>query len=136
MMYNYNSISFDYFSFIIFVNATHIQKYTHISITLRVFFYLNTKGIGISSLNAVKVVRCVDTCILNVNRIAYMMKQKRYYDLEDKEMYDSEAIDVKYAKHFKDGKYTPLKFWKQQEAQCCHQPLHEFLYPLLLLKLF
>ena len=29
-----------------------------------------------------------------------MMKQKKYYDLEDKEMYDAEAIDVKYAKFF------------------------------------
>ena len=48
-----------------------------------------------------------------VDRIAYMMKQKKYYDLEDKEMYDGESIDVKYAKHFKNGKYTPLKFWKQ-----------------------
>jgi hypothetical protein len=46
-----------------------------------------------------------------VNRIAYMMKQKKFYDLEDKEMYDAEAIDIKYAKHFS-GKYTPLKFWK------------------------
>ena len=40
-----------------------------------------------------------------VNRIAYMMKQKKYYDLEDKEMYDAEAIDVKYAKKFPN--YTP-----------------------------
>ena len=48
-----------------------------------------------------------------VKRICYMMLMKKYYDLEDKEMYDAEAIDVKYAKHFKDGKYTPLKFWKQ-----------------------
>ena len=48
-----------------------------------------------------------------VNRIAYMMKQKKYYDLEDKEMYDGESIDIKYAKQFKNGKYTPLKFWKQ-----------------------
>ena len=46
-----------------------------------------------------------------VQRIAYMMKQKKYYDLEDKEMYDGESIDIKYAKDF-DGKYTPLKFWK------------------------
>ena len=46
-----------------------------------------------------------------VKRIAYMMKQKKYYDLEDKEMYDGESIDIKYAKDF-DGKYTPLKFWK------------------------
>jgi|TARA_R110000744_G_scaffold10590_2_gene32841 hypothetical protein len=46
-----------------------------------------------------------------VGRIAYMMKQKKYYDLEDKEMYDGESIDIKYAKDF-DGKYTPLKFWK------------------------
>ena len=46
-----------------------------------------------------------------VNRIAYMMKQKKYYDLEDQEMYDGESIDIKYAKDF-DGKYTPLKFWK------------------------
>ena len=38
-----------------------------------------------------------------VERIAYMMKQKKYYDLEDKEMYNGEAIDVKYAKHFKNG---------------------------------
>ena len=48
-----------------------------------------------------------------VDRIAYMMKQKKYYDLEDKEMYDGESIDIKYAKQFKDGRYTPLKFWKQ-----------------------
>ena len=47
-----------------------------------------------------------------VNRIAYMMKQKKYYDLEDKEMYDAEAIDVKYAKFFLNDKYTPLKHWK------------------------
>ena len=33
-----------------------------------------------------------------VERIAYMMKQKQYYDLEDKEMYEGESIDVKYAK--------------------------------------
>ena len=46
-----------------------------------------------------------------IDRIAYMMKQKKYYDLEDKEMYDAEAIDVKYSKYF-DGKYTPLKYWK------------------------
>jgi len=46
-----------------------------------------------------------------VTRIAYMMKQKRYYDLEDKEMYEGESIDIKYAKDFT-GKYTPLKFWK------------------------
>ena len=45
-----------------------------------------------------------------VTRIAYMMKQKKYYDLDDKEMYDAEAIDVKYSKHFPN--YTPLKFWK------------------------
>jgi len=25
-------------------------------------------------------------------------------------MYDAEAIDVKYSKHF-DGRYTPLKYW-------------------------
>ena len=48
-----------------------------------------------------------------VERIAYMMKQKKYYDLQDKEMYDGESIDIKYAKQFKNGKYTPLKFWKQ-----------------------
>jgi hypothetical protein len=55
-----------------------------------------------------------------VNRIAYMMKQKKYYDLEDKEMYDGESIDVKYAKHFKNGKYTPLKFWKQHpDSKVC-----------------
>ena len=48
-----------------------------------------------------------------VDRICYMMKQKRYYDLQDKEMYDKDSIDVKYAKDFKNGKYTPLKFWKQ-----------------------
>ena len=48
-----------------------------------------------------------------VKRIAYMMKQKKYYDLEDKEMYDAEAIDVKYAKDFRDQKYTPLSFWKK-----------------------
>ena len=46
-----------------------------------------------------------------VHRIAYMMKQKKFYDLEDKELYDQEAIDMKYAKDFT-GKYTPLKFWK------------------------
>ena len=48
-----------------------------------------------------------------VDRIAYMMKQKKYYDLEDKEMYDGESIDIKYAKNFKDAKYTPLLFWKK-----------------------
>lgn len=54
-----------------------------------------------------------------VERIAYMMKQKKFYDLEDKEMYDSEAIDVKYAKYF-DGKYTPLKFWKlHKDSKVC-----------------
>jgi hypothetical protein len=54
-----------------------------------------------------------------VERIAYMMKQKKYYDLEDKEMYDAEAIDVKYSKYF-DGKYTPLKFWKQhKDSKVC-----------------
>lgn len=54
-----------------------------------------------------------------VNRIAYMMKQKKYYDLEDKEMYDAEAIDVKYSKHF-DGRYTPLKYWKQhKDSRVC-----------------
>ena len=54
-----------------------------------------------------------------VERIAYMMKQKKFYDLEDKEMYDSEAIDVKYAKYF-DSKYTPLKFWKlHKDSKVC-----------------
>ena len=48
-----------------------------------------------------------------VDRICYMMKQKKYYDLQDKEMYDKDSIDVKYAKDFENGKYTPLKFWKQ-----------------------
>jgi len=55
-----------------------------------------------------------------VDRIAYMMKQKQYYDLEDKEMYEGESIDVKYAKFFKNGKYTPLKFWKQhRDSKVC-----------------
>ena len=55
-----------------------------------------------------------------VNRIAYMMKQKKYYDLEDKEMYDGEAIDVKYSKFFKDAKYTPLLFWKKHpDSKVC-----------------
>ncbi len=55
-----------------------------------------------------------------VNRIAYMMKQKKYYDLEDKEMYDHEAIDVKYSKHFRDAKYTPLMFWKKHpDSRVC-----------------
>lgn len=54
-----------------------------------------------------------------VERIAYMMKQKKYYDLEDKEMYDGESVDVKYAKHF-DGKYTPLKYWKMHpDSKVC-----------------
>ena len=48
-----------------------------------------------------------------VDQIVYMKKQNRYYDLNDKEMYISDAIDVTYAKDFKNGKYTPLKFWKQ-----------------------
>jgi len=53
-----------------------------------------------------------------VNRIAYMMKQKKYYDLEDKEMYDAEAIDVKYAKYFPN--YTPLKWWKMhRDSRVC-----------------
>ena len=54
-----------------------------------------------------------------IERIAYMMKQKKYYDLEDKEMYDAEAIDVKYSKFF-DGKYTPLKYWKlHKDSKVC-----------------
>ncbi|HAI19167.1 MAG TPA: hypothetical protein DCM10_14720, partial [Xanthomarina gelatinilytica] len=54
-----------------------------------------------------------------VQRIAYIMKHKKYYDLEDKEMYDAEAIDVKYSKHFS-GKYTPLKYWKQhKDSKIC-----------------
>jgi len=54
-----------------------------------------------------------------VNRIAYMMKQKKYYDLEDKEMYDGESVDVKYAKHF-NSKYTPLKYWKMHpDSKVC-----------------
>ena len=54
-----------------------------------------------------------------IDRIAYMMKQKKYYDLEDKETYDGEAIDVKYSKFF-DGKYTPLKYWKQhKDSKVC-----------------
>ena len=54
-----------------------------------------------------------------IDRIAYMMKQKKYYDLEDKEMYDAEAIDVKYSKFF-DGKYTPLKYWKlHKDSKVC-----------------
>ena len=54
-----------------------------------------------------------------IERIAYMMKQKKYYDLEDKETYDGEAIDVKYSKFF-DGKYTPLKYWKQhKDSKVC-----------------
>ena len=61
-----------------------------------------------------------------VQRIAYMMKQKKYYDLEDKEMYDGESIDVKYAKEF-NGKYTPLKYWKMSKdskvcVDFCYQP--------------
>ena len=48
-----------------------------------------------------------------VTRIVYMMKQKMYYDLEDKEMYAAESVDVKYARDFKDDKYTPLLFWKK-----------------------
>jgi len=47
-----------------------------------------------------------------------MMKQKKYYDLEDKEMYDAEAIDVKYAKKFPN--YTPLKWWKMHpDSKVC-----------------
>ena len=49
-----------------------------------------------------------------ITKIAYMMKQKKFYDLDDKEMYDAEAIDMKYAKDF-NGKYTPLKFWKMHK---------------------
>jgi len=40
------------------------------------------------------------------------MKQKKFYDLEDKEMYDQEAIDMKYARDFHMSKYTPIKHWK------------------------
>ena len=54
-----------------------------------------------------------------IDRIAYMMKQKKYYDLEDKEMYDAEAIDVKYSQFF-EGKYTPLKYWKlHKDSKVC-----------------
>ena len=55
-----------------------------------------------------------------INRIAYMMKQKKYYDLEDKEMYDGEAIDIKYAKYFNNARYTPLLFWKRHpDSKVC-----------------
>ena len=47
-----------------------------------------------------------------VQKIVYMMKQKKFYDLDDKEMYDQEAIDMKYARDFHKSKYTPLKHWK------------------------
>ncbi|MDA1338514.1 MAG: hypothetical protein O2871_04055, partial [bacterium] len=54
-----------------------------------------------------------------VQRIAYMMKQKQYYDIDDKEMYDGESIDIKYAKFF-NGKYTPLKYWKMsKDSRVC-----------------
>lgn len=53
-----------------------------------------------------------------INKIAYMMRQKKFYDLDDKEMYDAEAIDMKYAKYF--PKYTPLKFWKlHKDSKIC-----------------
>tara|TARA_R100001086_G_C11844957_1_gene260017 strand:+ start:1074 stop:3143 length:2070 start_codon:yes stop_codon:yes gene_type:complete len=48
-----------------------------------------------------------------VNRVVYIMKEGLYYDLEDKEMYKGEAIDVKYAKYFPN--YTPLKWWKMHK---------------------
>tara|TARA_R100000544_G_C2226453_1_gene61078 strand:- start:808 stop:2985 length:2178 start_codon:yes stop_codon:yes gene_type:complete len=65
-----------------------------------------------------------------VTYIAYMMKQKMYYDLQDKEMYDGEAIDVKYAKFFAKSKYTPLSFWKKHpDSKVCvdfaYQPASE-----------
>ena len=45
--------------------------------------------------------------------------EKITFDLEDKEMYDGEAIDVKYSKYF-DGRYTPLKYWKQhKDSRVC-----------------
>jgi hypothetical protein len=50
-----------------------------------------------------------------VDQIVYMKKQNMYYDLNDKEMYKGDAIDVTYARDFKNGKYTPLKFWKQHQ---------------------
>lgn len=55
-----------------------------------------------------------------VNQIAYMMKQKMFYDLNDKEMYHGEAIDMKYAKFFANAKYTPLSFWKKHpDSKVC-----------------
>jgi hypothetical protein len=48
-----------------------------------------------------------------IEKIVYMMKQKKFYDLQDKEMYDQEAVDMKYAKDFKGDKYGPILFWKR-----------------------
>ena len=48
-----------------------------------------------------------------IKKIVWMMKQKKFYDLEDKELYDIEAVDMKYAKDF--PKYTPTKFFKMHK---------------------
>ena len=48
-----------------------------------------------------------------VNQVVYMKKQNKYYDLQDKEMYVSEVIDVTYASQFRNQKYTPLSFLKK-----------------------
>ena len=48
-----------------------------------------------------------------INKVVYMKKQNKYYDLHDKEMYVSEVIDVTYARDFKNVKYTPLSYLKK-----------------------
>ena len=48
-----------------------------------------------------------------VKQVVYMKKQNKYYDLQDKEMYVSEVIDVTYASQFRNQKYTPLSFLKK-----------------------
>ena len=59
-----------------------------------------------------------------VHKITYMMKQKKFYDLDEKEMFDQEAIDMKYAKHF--PKYTPIKFWKMHpDSMICNDFIYK-----------
>ena len=47
------------------------------------------------------------------SKVVFMKKQNKYYDLQDKEMYPGEVIDVTYAKDFKHVKYTPLSHLKK-----------------------
>jgi len=53
-----------------------------------------------------------------INAICYVMKQNKYWDFEDQELYDREPINVKYGKDFKN--YTATKaFQSHPDRKVC-----------------